>query len=78
MIEKCNAAQIEELRSIFLEVYGFDNIYDFFKEDLPQLNELKDRLVLLKNSSNFDAIQKLQLKYFILNIEKIISKLDNH
>ena len=78
LIKQCNAAQIDELRSLFLQVYGFENIYDFFMEDLPQLKTLREKLTLLQEDADFDAIQKLQLEYFISNLDLSIDKLESH
>ncbi|MDY4101278.1 MAG: hypothetical protein SOY39_15230, partial [Lachnospiraceae bacterium] len=78
LIKQCNAAQIDELRSLFLQVYGFENIYDFFMEDLPQLKTLREKLTLLQEDADFDAIQRLQLEYFISNLDLSIDKLESH
>ncbi|MBQ6980293.1 MAG: hypothetical protein IJQ07_06580 [Clostridia bacterium] len=76
MLENCSAKQIYEVRSIFNTVYSFSNIGDFFADDKESLIDLKQRIeMLLNQSTTIDKIQKLQLKWFISNLDNYISRL---
>ena len=75
MIKCCTSSQIDSLRGLSLQVYGFENISSFFKEDRSSLIELERNLKKLIDYSEFDSIQRLQIKYFVLNIQSIIEKL---
>lgn len=76
LLKKCNPAQIEKIRSIFLNVYASSNIKDFFVEDKDSVEDLKTKIEeLLYGENNFDLIQKKQLKYLIGNLDDIIKKL---
>lgn len=76
LLLQCSAAQISDIRGLYLAVYGFSNIDEFFMDDKDALLDLKDRLYKLNNLSNgFDRIQLLQLKFFIENLKDILAKL---
>ena len=76
LLKQCSASEIKELRSVFHAVYSFSNIKDFFADDKESLEDLKIRIEALINGENsFDKIQEKQIKYFIGNLEEIVSRL---
>lgn len=76
LLSKCSASQISEIRGLYLTVYSFSNIDEFFMDDRDTLIDLKDKLCEFKNSIDcFDKIQLLQLQWFIENLNEILSKL---
>ncbi|MBQ7761636.1 MAG: hypothetical protein IJ400_06235 [Clostridia bacterium] len=76
MIKRCTAPQIIALRSCFNSVYSFSNIGDFFKEDKPYLIALRNGLsVLIQEMDIFDGIQRMQIQYFIDNIDAFINRM---
>jgi len=75
LIKECTAKQLNDLRTLFLSVYSFSNLYDYFSFDIDSLQDLKNKLDSLNNYSKFDRIQKLQIRYFISNIDDILKRL---
>ena len=76
MLESCSAFQIENIRRCFRSVYSFSNINEFFSEDKESLIDLKQKVeTLLSTSTKLDKIQRLQLKYFVSNLEDYINRL---
>ena len=76
MLECCTPIQIESIRGCFKTVYSFSNIGDYFSGDRESLIDLKQKVeTLLNTSTKLDKIQKLQLKYFISNLEDYINRL---
>ncbi len=76
MIKLCTSPQIIALRGCFNSVYSFSNIGDFFKEDKPYLIALKDGLsALMQEMDIFDGIQRMQIQYFIYNIDAFIDRM---
>ena len=76
MLESCSAFQIENIRRCFRSVYSFSNINESFSEDKKSLIDLKQKVeTLLSTSTKLDKIQRLQLKYFVSNLEDYINRL---
>lgn len=76
LLRQCSSAQIKEIRGLYLAIYSFENIYDFFMDDRDAILDLKKRLTeLINNQQCFDKIQLLQLKFFIENLKDILTKL---
>ena len=74
MLEDCTSAQIGALRGCFKLVYAFSNIKEYFSEDKGSLEDLKQRIKdLLEKSKLLDKIQRLQLKYFVQNLDGYIN-----
>lgn len=79
LLNQCNAAQIAEIRGIYLSIYSFSNINEYFMEDKDTLIDLKQKIDnLVKSSKQFDKIQIMQLNWFIKNLEDIIDKLQEN
>ena len=79
LLSQCNASQISEIRGVYLHVYSFSNINEYFMEDKDTLIELKQKIEnLVKTSTQFDKIQIMQLNYFIKNLEGIIDRLQEN
>lgn len=77
LLSQCNPSEINLLRGIFLDVYSFSNIKDYFYEDKDSLVDLKNKVKnLLDTSENFDAIQRKQLNYLIVNLNDILKSLN--
>lgn len=76
LLKQCSASDINELRSVFHTVYSSFNIKDFFADDKESLEDLKIRIEALINGENsFDRIQEKQIKYFIGDLEELVSRL---
>ena len=77
-IEQSSSKQIDDLRRSFGTVYSFSNINEFFMEDKASLLQLKDGLLTLLESENriSDKVKRLQLSWFVNNLERILEKLD--
>lgn len=76
LLPQCTAEHISEIRGLYLTVYSFSNIDEFFMDDRDALIDLKDRLCEFKNTAgNFDKIQHLQLQCFINNLNAILANL---
>lgn len=77
LIEQCSAYQIYKLRLSFHNIYySFSNIKDFFKDDRQSILDLAERLKQKVSNSQFDAIQKKQLNYFIGDLNNIADRLN--
>ena len=75
MLKKCNAAEMQDFRRVFLSVYGSGNIGDFLAEDTPNIEKLKRIVEELCLFETYDKIQKMQMQYFLDNLTKILAKL---
>ena len=76
MLESCSSSQISDIRGCFRSVYSFSNINEFFSEDKKSLIDLKQKVeTLLSTSTKLDKIKRLQLKYFVSNLEDYINRL---
>lgn len=79
LLENCSAEQMSDLRNTFLKVYSFSNIDEYFIGDKEALTELKNRVEDLRSTNKkFDKIQLMQLEYLCSNLQRIITKLENH
>ena len=73
LLSRCNPYEMDSLRAIFHYVYSFQNIKDYFYEDKESLTDLKSRVENLESkNSNFDLMQRKQLKYLISNLNDIL------
>lgn len=76
IISECNSQQINELRRAILTVYSFSNIDEFFADDKPSLIKLKDSIEALSKSDEAgDKIKRMQLSWFVGNLDNILEKL---
>lgn len=77
-IEQCSSEQIDNLRRAIGTVYSFSNINAFFMEDKPSILQLKDGLVALLSSEKDvgDKVKRLQLSWFVGNLDSILEKLN--
>ena len=76
LLSQCSAAQIGDIRGLYLTIYSYSNIDEFFMDDKDTLMDLKNRLCeLQKTVESFDKIQLLQLQWFIENLDDILTKL---
>lgn len=65
---------INKLRECFAKVYNFDNLNDFFLDDLKNLNNLEKIIVQQINYSD-DELRKYLLELLGKDIKQIISKI---
>jgi hypothetical protein len=76
VIIQCNSQQINELRRAILTVYSFSNIDEFFADDKPSLIKLKDSIEALSKSDEAgDNIKRMQLSWFVGNLDNVLEKL---
>ncbi len=77
LIKQCSSLNIRNLRDVFLNVYRYSNIDQFYYEDKENLIKLKDGLQkIVDANSNMDAIKRTQMKWFVFNLQSIIEKLN--
>lgn len=77
-IEQCSSEQVDNLRRSIGAVYAFSNIDAFFIDDKSSILQLKDGLVtLLSNEKSAgDKVKRLQLSWFVDNLDSILEKLN--
>ena len=75
MLVDCSPEQIEYIRGAFLSVYRVSNIGQFLACDKSSIDTLLDKIKAIYESEEIDPIQKLQIKWFISNLENISNKL---
>ena len=75
MMQKCTAGEIQEFRFIFTSLYNIGNIREFLGGDKSSIEQLYQHVIKLKDHSEYDKIQKLQIGYFIKNLEDILTRL---
>ena len=75
MLYKCSSRDITELRKIYYHIYNSSNIGEYLSGDLSTIIDLKEKLQSIIDDEKFDKIQRLQIKYFIDNLEEIAQKL---
>ncbi len=78
LLKSCSSEQINDIRGVYLSIYSFSNIGEFFSGDIDSLTELKDLVSDLLNFDDFDKIQKRQIKFFVSNLNDIISKINSY
>lgn len=76
-VKSCTASEIATLRKCFYRVYSFSNLYEYFYNDLPNLEQLLNKITKIKSYSAFDNIQKMQIEYFVDDIKEFIFKIRN-
>ena len=75
LLRKCDAGNIELIRTRFMYLYDATNIKEYFSGDKNAIIKLIEEINQIVNDECFDKIQKMQLEYFIKNLEKIDRKL---
>ena len=75
MLKCCTAANIQEFRGAFLSIYKSENIRYYLEDDKDTLEKLLDKVRELSSYDGFDKIQKMQIRFFEDNLNKIIAKL---
>jgi len=75
MIDKANSYQVERIRELFHTVYSFSNLNEFFKNDLENLNLLKEEVNKLIKESHYDKVKNKQLEYLISNLNGFIDSI---
>lgn len=72
IISEGDAKDVLNIISIFKSVYSFDNLKDFYKADLNNLEQFKEKLKTIKNDS---VIKQRAIKLLNEELEKYIRKL---
>ena len=72
---QCSPAQMNDIRSIFLDLYRINNVKEVFVNDLPAIEELLMGIETTWERPNVDRVQLLQYKWFAENLRKIIDSL---
>lgn len=76
VLPNCSASIIDELRGAFISLYRSVNAKDLLAGDEPALTLLKKGIATLIASGNInDKVEILQLKWFVRNLEDIITRL---
>lgn len=76
LITKCSSSQISDLRNLFLSIYNFSNIDEYYQRDINNLTKLKDKLMeFIQDQKGMDAIKKKQIEWFVGNLQSIIEDL---
>lgn len=77
MLKNCSSAQINKIRSLFLDLYQDQHYTQILEDDVFALNELNDKLSALLQYDQYDNIQKMQMLFFNKNINDIILAFKN-
>ncbi len=77
LLRTCTAKQIASIREIYLCVYSFSNIGDYFQDDKDSINDLRRKVYKLSLNENagYDRIQLKQLKVFVDELQDIEDRL---
>ena len=75
LIKTLSAAEINELRGVFLSVYRIANARDFLSGDIDSLKELKRQIDEYKEEKGHDKVVVLQMGWFASNLDEIIQRL---
>ena len=76
LLYACTPEQIETIRILFNHVYYASNVRDFLRCDKDSIGKLLANVKEMAQD-RLDAIQKLQLKWFVDNLEEICRKLSD-
>ena len=78
VIKQSSSRQIDDLRRAIGTVYSYSNLKQFFADDKPSLLHLKEGIeALLANEEEAgDKIKRMQLSWFVSNLERILKELD--
>lgn len=75
-LPNCNAGLIGRLRGAIMQLYRSVNIADFLAADKPALTLLKEGIAkMIADGKIDDKVKALQLKWFIGNLDDIITRL---
>ncbi len=66
---------MQEVREAFNHVYGVGNANDFFKDDLPELETMRESIEQGKGERCLDKVQLLHCEWFISNLSNYMEKL---
>ncbi len=76
LIKQCSSLNICNLRDVFLTVYRYSNINQFYYDDKENLIKLKDGLQkIIDVNGDMDAIKKKQMQWFINDLQTAIETL---
>ena len=75
MLLQSNAKEMNAFREVFASLYRPSNIGEFFYNDKSNLENLLKKLQDLNTYEKYDSVQKLQISWFIDNLNEILAKL---
>ncbi len=76
LLKMCTARQMYSIIEIYLRVYSFSNINEFFQDDKESIKDLRIKVNELSNENRkYDRIQVMQLKFFVNNLQDIENRL---
>lgn len=78
MLLHCSSAEIQEFRFIFVNMYKDEKISEVLVDDKEALLVLSEKLESLKENTDFDKIQKLQIEYFLENIKDALTRYEKN
>ena len=74
VIEESKPDDITNYRYTFSDIYGFSNIYEFYKDDIPNLIKCIDKLKSL-NKMDFSKTKTLVFDWLVEDLEKYAARL---
>lgn len=74
IIEKSKPVDITNYRYAFGDIYNFSNIYEFFKDDIPNLVKYIDKLKSL-DKTDFSKTKTLVFDWLVEDLEKYAARL---
>ena len=77
MLFQCSPNEIEMIRGIFLGVYRLTTIKEYLSCDKDAIVSLLEKVRTISSDDRFDRIQRIQIDWFIKNLEDICVKLNN-
>jgi|LSQX01.1.fsa_nt_gb hypothetical protein len=76
MIKKSTSRQINDFRGAIHDVYGFENLGDFYKDEMEAVCLLIEELKTYKREIlNKEKIKAINVEYLINDLEDILERL---
>ena len=75
MLQECTPLEMDTFRYIFYSLYHIGNIRSFLGGDKASIEQLYQHVMKLKEYSEYDKIQKLQIDSFEKCLRDIMTRL---
>ena len=76
MLKHCNANNIDDFRRAILSVYRDGSIRNYLRDDKDTIKQLLPMIEDLEKYEEFDKIQKMQIRFLVGNLTKVLTKLE--
>ena len=75
LLKECTSEQINTIRIMFIELYRGQH-GNCLEDDVQAIKTLKKEIQMLENYSEYDKIQKMQIRWFLENLDDFINAFD--